>query len=78
MKGVTVNITLSRTLYIDVPDDISDEDFLKKAESEVILPHNALTMANNALRNVNINIPNLDISDWDTKNVEYNILNPNE
>lgn len=78
MKGVTVNITLSRTLYIDVPDDISDKDFLKKIESEVILPHNALTMANNALRSVNINIPNLDISDWDTKNVEYNILNSDE
>ena len=78
MKGITVNISLTRTLYLDVPENISDEDFLKKAKQEIVLPHNALVMASNALRNVNMRIPQLDLKDWDVTNVEYNIIQENE
>ena len=78
MKGITVNISLTRTLYLDVPENISDEDFLKKAKQEIVLPHNALVMASNALRNVNMRIPQLDLKDWDVANVEYNIIQESE
>lgn len=78
MKGITVNISLTRTLYLDVPENISDDDFLKKAKQEIILPHNALVMASNALRNVNIQIPQLDLKDWDVNNIEYNIIQESE
>lgn len=78
MKGITVNISLTRTLYLDVPENISDEDFLKKAKQEIVLPHNALVMASNALRNVNMRIPQLDLKDWDVTNVEYNIIQESE
>lgn len=78
MKGIIVNISLTRTLYLDVPDNISDEDFLKKAKQEIVLPHNALAMASNALRNVNMHIPQLDLKDWDVNSIEYNIIQETE
>lgn len=70
MKGIKVEITLTRTIYIDSPGDtITDAD-----KSEIILPHNVMIMANNALMSARINIPKLDISDWDVKNLEYTLL----
>ena len=74
MIGIKTKVTLERTLYLDLPDDASEEDILKEANKEVILPTNALYTASQALRNLHVNISNLDLNDWNASDVNYEII----
>lgn len=71
MEGVKAIVTMSRTLYIEVPEGSTNEEIIEKAKSEIKLPHNALNEARIALNKVGINIPKLDLNDWEVDNVEY-------
>lgn len=71
MTGVKATITMSRTLYIEVPENATEEEILDKANKEIILPHNALYMAANALKKLRVKIDKLDLKDWEVDN--YNI-----
>ena len=74
MIGIKTKVTLERTLYLDLPDDASEEDILKEANKEVILPTNALYTASQALRNLHVNIPHLDLTDWNTTDINYEVI----
>lgn len=74
MIGVKTTVTMERILYLDLPDDSKEEDIIKSAEKEIILPTIALSTATQTLRNLHINIPNLDLNDWDVKDVKREIL----
>lgn len=74
MRGIKVKVTMERTLYVDLPDDATEAEVLKVANKEIVLPTNALYTASHALRNLHINIPNLDLTDWDTTDVNYEIV----
>lgn len=69
--GIKAVITLERVLYIEVEEDISDEEVQSRAEKEIVLPTNALALANNALAKMGIKINGLDLTDWEVKNYEY-------
>lgn len=72
--GIKTNVLLTRTLYIEVEDNITEEQIKEVAQKEIILPVNALYTASNLLKKVGINQTGLDLKDWDVKNIEYNIL----
>jgi hypothetical protein len=74
MKGIKATVTMERTLYIDVPENATEEQILELADKEIILPINALSMAEHALRNMHVKIPNLDLKDWEVTNVSKEIL----
>ena len=74
MIGIKAIVTMERTLYLDLPDNTSKDDIIKEAQKEIVLPVNALYTANNILSRINVNTPKLDLSDWDTKSVNYEIL----
>lgn len=74
MIGIKTKVTLERTLYLDLPDDTSEADILKEANKEVILPTNALYTASQALRNLQVNIPHLDLTDWNTTDINYEVI----
>ena len=74
MIGIKTKVTLERTLYLDLPDDASEEDILKEANKEVTLPTNALYTASQALRNLHVNVPHLDLTDWNTTGINYEII----
>lgn len=69
--GIKANITMSRTLYIEVPDEATDEEIQDKAKKEIILPHNALYMADEALKRVGVKVNNLDLKDWEVNEYEF-------
>lgn len=71
MEGIKAIITMSRILYIEVPEGATNEEIIEKAKTEIKLPHNALNEARIALNKVGINIPKLDLNDWEVDNVEY-------
>lgn len=74
MRGVKTKVIMERTLYIDLPDDATEAEILEAANKEIILPANALYTASNALRNLHVNIPHLDLTDWNTTDINYEVI----
>ena len=74
MRGVKTKVIMERTLYIDLPDDATEAEVLEAANKEIILPSDALYTASNALRNLHVNIPHLDLTDWNTTDINYEVI----
>ena len=74
MIGIKTKVTLERTIYLDLSDDASEEDIINKAKEEIIHPLNAFYTANQALKSLHVNIPKLDLSDWNSTDISYNII----
>lgn len=74
MRGIKTKVTMERTLYVDLPDDATEEEVLEAANKEIILPTDALCTASQALRNLHINIPHLDLTDWNTTGINYEVI----
>lgn len=74
MIGIKTKVTLERTIYLDLPDDTSEEDIINKAKEEIIHPLNAFYTATQALKSLHVNIPKLDLSDWNSTDISYNII----
>lgn len=64
--GFKVTVIMNRTLYIEVPENATDEEISNKINSEIVLPQNALKIASEALNRMNIRIDKLDLKDWET------------
>lgn len=69
--GIKAIVTMSRTLYIEVPDEATEEEIQDKASKEIMLPHNALYTADSALRRAGIRIDKLDLKDWEVNKYEF-------
>ena len=74
MRGIKTKVTMERTLYIDLPDDATEAEVLEAANKEIILPSDALYTASQALRNLHVNVPHLDVTDWNTTGINYEII----
>lgn len=74
MDGVKVTISMSRELFIDRNKDETDEQFLNRIKKEIVLPSDAINIASNALKRVNLNIINLDLKDWYIDNLDYKLI----
>ena len=74
MIGIKTKVTLERTIYLDLPDNTSEEDIINKAKEEIIHPLNAFYTATQALKSLHVNIPKLDLSDWNSTDISYNII----
>ena len=74
MRGIKVKVTMERTLYVDLPDDATEAEVLEAANKEIILPTNALYTASQALRNLHVDIPHLDLTDWNTTGINYEVI----
>ena len=74
MRGIKTKVTMERTLQIDLPDDATEAEVLEAANKEIILPSDALYTASQALRNLHVNVPHLDLTDWNTTGINYEII----
>lgn len=74
MIGIKTKVALERTIYLDLPEDTSEEDIINKAKEEVVHPLNAFYTATQALKSLHVNIPKLDLSDWSSTDISYNII----
>ena len=74
MRGIKTKVTMERTLYVDLPDDATEAEVLEAANKEIILPTNALYTASQALRNLHVDIPHLDLTDWNTTGINYEVI----
>ena len=71
MRGIKAKVTMERTLYVDLPDDATEAEVLETANKEIILPTNALCTASQALKNLHVNVSHLDLTDWNTTDINY-------
>lgn len=71
MKEVVCNITMSRSLFLEVSENTSDEELLNRAKEEILLPHNALSKVQQILNKVGLKLNGLDLNDWNVENCEY-------
>lgn len=74
MRGIKAKVTMERTLYVDLPDDAAEAEILEAANKEIILPTNALYTASQALRNLHVDVPHLDLTDWNTTGINYEVI----
>ena len=74
MRVIKAKVTMERTLYVDLPDDATEAEVLEAANKEIILPTNALYTASQALRNLHVDIPHLDLTDWNTTGINYEVI----
>ena len=74
MRGIKAKVTMESTLYVDLPDDATEAEVLEAANKEIILPTNALYTASQALRNLHVDIPHLDLTDWNTTGINYEVI----
>ena len=74
MRGIKAKVTMERTLYIDLPDDATEAEVLEAANKELILPTNALCTASQALKNLHVNVSHLDLTDWNTTDINYEVI----
>lgn len=74
MRGIKAKITMERTLYVDLPDDATEAEVLEAANKEIILPTNALCTASQALKNLHVNVSHLDLTDWNTTDINYEVI----
>ena len=74
MRGIKTKVTMERTLYVDLPDDATEAEVLEAANKEIILPSDALYTASQALRNLHVNVPHLDLTDWNTTDINYEVI----
>lgn len=73
--GVTAQVVMSRTLYLERKENETDSQFMERAKKEIVLPHNAIMLADSTLKRVGVRVNGLDLGDWNVENVEYKLLN---
>ena len=74
MRGIKAKVTMERTLYVDLPDYATEAEVLEAANKEIILPTNALCTASQALKNLHVNVSHLDLTDWNTTDINYEVI----
>ena len=74
MRGIKAKVTMERTLYVDLPDDATEAEVLEAANKEIVLPTNALCTASQALKNLHVNVSHLDLTDWNTTDINYEVI----
>lgn len=77
MIGVNAKVVLERTLYLDLPNDATEEQVLELTGKEIILPTRVLDITKEILSKINVKVPKLDLSDWKTSDVKYEIIKDN-
>lgn len=71
--NVTVSASLSTDFFVEVPDDVTEEQVREIAKNEVILPHTYPQVIDNTIKRMGIVVQGLDsmLKDWNVDKVEY-------
>lgn len=69
--NVTVSTTLSKSIYIEIPENATEEEIRELAEKEVFTPQKVLERIAGILRQFNISLTGLQLEDWIVDDLEY-------
>ena len=74
MVEVKATIIMSRSLYIEVPEEASIEEIISKGKQEIVSPKDALNIADNALRRVGMRVNGIDLKDWEVNSYDFSTV----
>lgn len=72
--GIKISSLLSRTIYLEFPDDTPEEEIIEKAKKEITLPIDAMNKVDSTLQAMRIKIDRLELRDWEHIHTEYELL----
>lgn len=70
-KEVTVSISMSKSVYLEVPDGTTDEQLVEKAKQEILTPDKVMSILIHILRQSGIRVDPHDVAGWDIDELEY-------
>ena len=70
-KEVTVSISMSKSVYLEVPDGTTDEQFLERAKKEILTPDKVMAILASILEQSGIRVDTREIVDWNIDELEY-------
>lgn len=70
-KEVTVSISMSKGVMIEVPEDATNEELIEKAKKEIVLPHQSMDVAKQVLKQLGIRVHGIELEDWYVDELEY-------
>ena len=73
--NVTVSTTLSKSIYIEVPEGATKEEIEQIAKDTVHTPQQILQKIASILQQFNVSITGLELEDWNVDELTYLIEN---
>lgn len=70
-REVTVSVSMSKNIMVEIPEDASDEELLDRAKHEVMLPLEMIDACKNVFRQLGVKVNGIDFNDWYTDEVEF-------
>lgn len=68
---VTVSVSMSKGVMIEVPEGASHDEIIEKARKEIMLPLTVMEMAKQGFEQLGIRPYGIDFNDWNVDEVEY-------
>ena len=70
-REVTVSVSMSKSIMVEIPEDASDEELLEKAKREVMLPSAVMDACRKVFRQLGVKVNGIDFNDWCIDEVEF-------
>lgn len=70
-KEVTVSISMSKGVYLEVPEGTTDEQLIERAKQEILTPDKVMPILVQILRQSGIRVDTHDIAGWVVDDLEY-------
>lgn len=70
-KNVTVSITLSKSLCIEVPENATDEQVQELAKQEIMTPDKIMKISEQLFKQMKIGVQGVDFKGWFVDELEF-------
>lgn len=70
-KEVTVSISMSKSVYLEIPEDGTDEQLIERAKEEILTPDKVMPILVQILRQAGVKVDTHEIAGWNVDELEY-------
>lgn len=70
-KEVSVSISLSKTLCLEVPENATSEQIQEQAKQEIMTPDVIMKIAEQVFQQYRIGVQGIDFKGWNVDELEY-------
>lgn len=70
-REVSVSISMSKSVFLEVPNGMTKDQLIEKAKSEIFTPHHAIMLLSTMLNGGRGHVTQSDLADWFVDELEY-------
>lgn len=70
-KEITVSISLSKSLCLEVPENFTEEQIKDQAKIEIMTPDKIMKISEQVFQQYRIGVQGIDFKDWHVDELEY-------